>query len=118
MRPKTARRPHYCTMPHVRHATSSRPESVRKKRSYRSCDNIKYRLCDKCDFTNNIPRETLASVVDDFNSGDPDLEFPQRQLVITLGKHFSHDSNCQSKMKKTSNLHRPSMVYGVKISAF
>jgi len=61
----------------------------KKQNRYKHCDGIKYRLSDKYDHTNVIPREILASVVDDFNSGNPELEFPQQQLVSVLGKYLT-----------------------------
>merc|ERR1719201_2524589 len=55
----------------------------------------RFRRCD------NIPREVLASVVDDFNSGDPELTFPQRQLVMAIDKYLRGKSK---RPKRSLNL--------------
>merc|ERR1719174_2972084 len=60
------------------------------KTSFKLWDNLKYRCSDKYN-KNRAPRELLASIVDDFNSGNPELDFGQRQLVTVLGKYINRN---------------------------
>lgn len=89
------------TLPRVSDAADPRPKRMLPGKIFKQCDQLKYRFSDKYNRANRVPRDLLASVVDDFNAGNPELAFPQQQLVTVLGNYLnSKHSTTPPKKKK------------------